>query len=586
MESGRSPPPSGVGGTAHGRDPPPGHTPSPTTPPAQHTTYDCSDNGSTDHITKIITNLASKYSPDNPVRLILTCLLEILLPLCKEITLLNHHNKALHSKLDTVVPALEHTANLHSSQQPSWSTIAAGGPPGHPRLQRQGPPLATVTAPIALKSPPQHYQRELVAHCDKGAGALECSIQRLVEDLNRATRKSEAVGELQSVRKLQSGDVILRFDTTESRDSWRRCEKDWIKVLGVGAHLKERHYTVLIHGMKKRECQDSDNTIAELYRTNPRLQEAGVRILKATFQKKTLASDKSAGPLLITVGEPEHANEMVRQEINWRYQAHHCELFEGNAKPTQCFKCHGFGHMAIHCRHAQRCGYCSRTGHKPEDCIVKDDTEAHKCANCKGKHAAWHRECPTVIDQRTQAQVAFNNRPTRYRVDMPATRLPPAQNIAISASPQLDIRQSTMPPEGRPTQLPQRNRRAATTESLSHNAATTANTTGKATDWSPTQRLDVTSPQHMGTVQPPPALSISHKRARTASQRYIYTEITPSTEETTFAERIEAARTGAIWHKRRTRRSAASAMCSQSSDTREDSETTSTTTTPMEVDLE
>ena len=579
MESGSRPPPPGVGGAVHGRDPPPGHTTSPATPPPQHTTYDRSDNGSIDHITKTITNLASKYTPDDPVQPIFTCFLEIFLPLLKEIILLNHHNKTLHSKLDTLVPALEHTVNLHSPQQPSWSAIVAGGLPEHPRFQRQAPPLAAVTAPIALKSPPQQYQRELVAHCNKGAGALECSAQRLVEDLNRATRQSEAVGELQSVRKLQSGDVILRFDTTESRDSWRRCENDWIEVLGVGARLRERHYTVLIHSMKKRECQDSDNTIAELYQTNPRLQEAGVRILKAIFQKKTLASDKSAGPLLITVSEPEHANEMVRQEINWRYQAHHCELFEGNAKPTQCFKCQGFGHMAIHCRHAQRCGFCSRTGHKPEDCIVKDDTEVHKCANCRGKHAAWHRECPIVIAQRTQAQVAFNNRPTRYRVDMPATGLPPVQDTGPRVSPHLDNSSTTMPPEGRPTQLSQRNRRVVTAESLSHNAIMTANTTSEATDRPPTQG-------HIDTAQPRPVPRISHKRARTTPQRYIYTKLTPSTEETTFAETVEAAKTDAIWHERRTRRSTASAMCSQSSDTRKDLETTSITTTPMELDLE
>lgn len=59
-----------------------------------------------------------------------------------------------------------------------------------------------------------------------------------------------------------------------------------MKVLGAGAHSKERHYTVLIHYMKKRECQDPDDTIAELYRTNPRLQEAGVRMLRATFPEE------------------------------------------------------------------------------------------------------------------------------------------------------------------------------------------------------------------------------------------------------------------------------------------------------------
>ena len=188
MESGSRPPSPGVDGAVHGRDPPPGHKTSPTTPPPQHTTYDHSENSSIDRIKKTITNLASKYTPDDPVQPIFRCFLKKILPLLKEITSLNQHNKALHGKLDTLAPALEHIVNLHSPQQPSWSVVIAGGLPEHPRLQRQGPPLAAVTAPIALKSPPQQYQRELVAHCNEDARALECFAQRLVEDLERATR--------------------------------------------------------------------------------------------------------------------------------------------------------------------------------------------------------------------------------------------------------------------------------------------------------------------------------------------------------------------------------------------------------------
>ena len=269
MVGGHSPPLLGAGGSDHGGDPPPGHTKSSTSPPQQHTTYDCSDNGSIDNMKKIITNIASINPHDDPLQLLLQGLLKVLALFGDKMTMLEQEIKALHNKPDTENPGPERLINNHSPQQPSWSTIAAGGGLAYPHLQRQGPVLAAVTAPIAIarKSPPQYYQRELLAHCGKGARAFESPIPRLVDDLKRAAQQSETVGELQSLRKLQSGDVILRFDTTESRDSWRRCEKDWMNVLGAGARLKERHYTVLIHGMQKRECQDSDRTIAELYRT-------------------------------------------------------------------------------------------------------------------------------------------------------------------------------------------------------------------------------------------------------------------------------------------------------------------------------
>ena len=584
MDSGRSPTPAGVGGSGRAEAPPStGHTPSPDNPSVPHTTYNCSDNGSIDDIKKILTTAASKTPQDDPLRLISPFLLVCLEFFNKNFISINRDLKAIFDKLDTKTTASEHKINnQYIPQQPSWSTIAAGGLPGHPRLSRQSAALAAATATNAtpLKSPPQHYQRELIAHCDKGAGALECSVPRLVEDLNRASKEGDAVGKLESLRKLQSGDVILRFDTTESRDSWKRCAKDWMKVFGVGAHLKERHYTVLIHSMKKSECQDSQNTIEELYRTNPRLEEAGIRMLRATFQKKTLNSDKSTGPLLITVSEPEHANEMVRQDIIWRFVGRPCELFEGNAKPTQCFKCYRFGHMAMHCRHAQRCGYCSRTGHKHEECAARDDIEAYKCANCKGNHAVWHRDCPTVIEQRTQSQIAFNNRPIRYRVVTSATGPPPARIAVTSATQELGISQSTAPPEGRPSQPRQRKRRNTTTDTPSNAAG---NNTGEEMDLSQTQRLNSTSPRQMEVVQPPPASSEANKRLRRGSQWYTTTQ-EPNTAETTFAKTIEDARMGGTLGARKTRGGAASTMGSQSSDTCEGSDTLSTTPMPMEVD--
>ena len=169
-------------------------------------------------------------------------------------------------------------------------------------------------------------------------------------------------------------------------------------------------------------------------------------------------------------------------------------------------------------------------------------------------------------------------------MDTPATRLPPAPNIAVIAIQQLDISPSTVPSEGRPMQLRQRTRRTATTESFANNAVMTNNTTGEVLDRSPFQRLDGMSPRQMESIQPPPASSISHKRARTVSQRYTYTDTVPNTEETSFAKTIEAARMGAILHERRTRRGAASTMSSQSSDACEDFDTTLTTPTPIEVD--
>ena len=145
---------------------------------------------------------SQKISPRRPSTTHLTVSSRSFVTAPQRITLLHQEIGALHNKIDLVAQDPENTPNHYNPQQPSWSTIATGGLPRHMRLQRQGPALAAVTASIALKSPPQLYHRELVAHCIKGAEALERSIPRLVEDLKRATKQSRAVGELQSMRKL------------------------------------------------------------------------------------------------------------------------------------------------------------------------------------------------------------------------------------------------------------------------------------------------------------------------------------------------------------------------------------------------
>lgn len=581
MERGGSLLPQGSGDSGHGTDAPRGPTSSPTTPTTPLTTNNCSENGSIGTIQQQLYNIARKFHREAPEQAILACAASAVTELQNDKTWLKCQLSALStqlitvlSKLDEVLKASAPIVPQNNPQQPTWSTVVTTGLAGQPRSQRQASNLAAATALTALKAPPPYYKREIIVHCNKAAGDFNQPVQRLVEDLKRATSESEVVGQLQTVRKLQSGDTILRFDTTGSRDSWRGCEKDWIGALGVGAYLKQRHYTVLIHSMKKRECQDSAMTIAELYKVNPRLQEAGVRILRTAFQKKTLTSDKAAGPLLVSVAEPEQANEMVRQEINWRYQAHHCELFEGNARPTQCYKCHGFGHMAIHCRHAERCGFCSKTGHKPEDCIVKDDMDAHQCANCKGKHAAWHRECPIVTEQRSQAQVAFSNRPTRYRVEPSETPSSSAKQTPLNAiqysviSPSITslddgaTQHTTMPDFGEHVEPEIRNNGGATESAPAH---------GPQTDPKRTQSATTSTDQ-----------TTARKRARKTSQRYIYADKPPHTEETAFAEAIEAAKSTFTSHERSRRRGTVPAMYSQPSERSEDTEMTEATTIPVE----
>ncbi len=137
----------------------------------------CGDGGHIGTIQQQITNIASKFSRDGPEQLLRVLIASFVKELKKD-------QNAIYSRLDDALKIPATTTPQHIPQQPTWSTIAAFTPQKHPHLQLQGPTLAASTA---LKSPPQYYKRELIAHCNKTNDNFDRPAQRLFQDLTRAT---------------------------------------------------------------------------------------------------------------------------------------------------------------------------------------------------------------------------------------------------------------------------------------------------------------------------------------------------------------------------------------------------------------
>ncbi|XP_042219965.1 uncharacterized protein LOC121864867, partial [Homarus americanus] len=62
-------------------------------------------------------------------------------------------------------------------------------------------------------------------------------------------------------------------------------------------------------------------------------------------------------------------------------------------KPTRCYNCQKYGHLARKCRAREVCSSCGtpgQCGHIDADC----QAAAKKCAACGGPHSSSDRECP------------------------------------------------------------------------------------------------------------------------------------------------------------------------------------------------
>ena len=70
------------------------------------------------------------------------------------------------------------------------------------------------------------------------------------------------------------------------------------------------------------------------------------------------------------------------------------EKFIPKIKPTRCFKCNKFGHVANLCKNNTHCCKCGSDQHSQKDC----SSQSMKCVNCDGNHAASDTKCPIYIE--------------------------------------------------------------------------------------------------------------------------------------------------------------------------------------------
>ncbi|CAF1323168.1 unnamed protein product [Rotaria sordida] len=79
------------------------------------------------------------------------------------------------------------------------------------------------------------------------------------------------------------------------------------------------------------------------------------------------------------------------------------EAANHNNKPSQCYKCLKYGHIAKYCKSdIQICFRCGDTNHKYDTC--PNSNQNPMCCNCKGQHIATSSECPKYKEYQQKLQ--------------------------------------------------------------------------------------------------------------------------------------------------------------------------------------
>ena len=72
--------------------------------------------------------------------------------------------------------------------------------------------------------------------------------------------------------------------------------------------------------------------------------------------------------------------------------------------PLRCFSFQKFGHGHKNCKGNKVCARCAMPDHDSDHC-----TNQPKCADCKGEHPAYSKECPSWLRERKVQQVKAEN---------------------------------------------------------------------------------------------------------------------------------------------------------------------------------
>ena len=195
--------------------------------------------------------------------------------------------------------------------------------------------------------------------------------------------------DIRRIRVTRRGQVLVEV-AEEDRNNSRNLEQAIATALGGGSSVKTLGATTLL------EVRDLDPTVSpeELCKSivsTMGCQQADVRVIKirSAFQGTCTALIEATND----VGEKLLAKTPLR--IGWTK----CRI-RPNLQVTRCFRCNGYGHMAVNCRGPDRsglCRVCNRSGHKAAEC--KGQPECGQCSERGLPHnhpQGSHARCATL----------------------------------------------------------------------------------------------------------------------------------------------------------------------------------------------
>ncbi|GBM46221.1 hypothetical protein AVEN_92963-1, partial [Araneus ventricosus] len=185
---------------------------------------------------------------------------------------------------------------------------------------------------------------------------------------------SDTVGEVKSIKKLRSGDLLV--EVASSKQSQQILKLKSMSTIPVSVSPHETLNT----SKGVVTCGELFNV--PLDEITEKLQSQGVsHVRRITIRRDgQLLNTKH---LILTF-----SSHVLPKYVKAGYMRLSVRPYIPN--PLRCFKCQRFGHSQTSCRGTLTCAPCAEVGHESTGCTAKE-----KCVNCKGDHTSFSRNCLT-----------------------------------------------------------------------------------------------------------------------------------------------------------------------------------------------
>nr|XP_042904629.1 uncharacterized protein LOC122270618 [Parasteatoda tepidariorum] len=187
------------------------------------------------------------------------------------------------------------------------------------------------------------------------------------------------LGEVASVRKLRSGDLLVQTTSEKQATALSKCTNICTFNVTVTPHKSLNTCRGVIS--QAEFIDDEESMILENLQDQHVVEVRRIRIRR----NGQLIPTKH---LILTFASPTLPSAV---KLAW----YNCPVRPYVPNPLRCFQCQRFGHSKASCRGTSVCARCSTPGHSDTSCELQP-----LCVNCKGAHEAYSRSCPRWSEEK------------------------------------------------------------------------------------------------------------------------------------------------------------------------------------------